>query len=162
MELSGSSSGDPRELGIILAGEDGVALDSFICHILGCDPLKIPTNRIAYEKGLGETDLENIQVMGDIPVIENLRWPLNISYTLEMIPHPIARGIMKFWWTRPAIDPENAKENAKGALRVVPLRLLQEGSTYLSLTTGISLTAYAAWRCVRRRQCIMIRAFYIG
>ena len=89
MELSGSSSGNPRELGIILAGEDGVALDSFICHILGRDPLKIPTNRIAYEKGLGETDLENIQVMGDIPVIENLRWPLNISYTLEMIPHPI-------------------------------------------------------------------------
>jgi len=73
MEGSGPSSGDPRELGMILAGEDSVALDSFICHILGRDPLKIATNRIAYEQGLSEADLENIQVMGDIPVIDNSR-----------------------------------------------------------------------------------------
>jgi uncharacterized protein (DUF362 family) len=33
-----------------------VALDSFICYILGRDPLKIATNRIAYEQGLSEAD----------------------------------------------------------------------------------------------------------
>jgi uncharacterized protein (DUF362 family)/NAD-dependent dihydropyrimidine dehydrogenase PreA subunit len=127
MEGSGPSSGDPRELGMILAGEDGVALDSFICETLGRNPLKIPTNRIAYEQGLGEADLEKIQVLGDIPVIENFRWPPNIAYTLEMIPRPIARGIMKFWWTRPAIDPKKCKRECKRCIESCPTKALTEG-----------------------------------
>ncbi len=110
MEGSGPSSGDPTQLGMILAGTDGVALDSYITHILGRDPLKIPTNRIAYEQGFGEADLENIKVLGEAPVIENFKWPPNISYTLEMIPGPLARGLMKLWWTRPAIDPEKCSK----------------------------------------------------
>jgi uncharacterized protein (DUF362 family)/NAD-dependent dihydropyrimidine dehydrogenase PreA subunit len=110
MEGSGPSSGDPRELGMILAGTDGVALDSFITHTLGRDPLEIPTNSIAYQQGLGEVDVKKIKVLGETPIIDNFKWPPNISYTLEMIPAPLARGLMKFWWTRPAIDPEKCNQ----------------------------------------------------
>lgn len=110
MEGSGPSSGDPRELGIILAGTDGVALDSFITHTLGRDPLEIPTNRIAYQQGLGESDINKIKIMGETPIIDNFKWPPNISYTLEMIPAPLARALMKFWWTRPAINPEKCNQ----------------------------------------------------
>lgn len=110
MEGSGPSSGDPRELGMILASEDGVALDSYITHILGRDPLKVPTNRIAYERGLGEADIERINVLGQTPLIENFKWPPNVSYTLEIIPGPLARGLMKFWWIRPTIDPEKCSK----------------------------------------------------
>ena len=51
--------------------------------------MKIPTNRIAYEQGLGEANIEKIKVLGEAPVIENFKWPPNISYTLEMIPGPL-------------------------------------------------------------------------
>lgn len=110
MEGSGPSSGDPRQLGMILAGTDGVAIDSFITYALGRNPLSIPTNRIAYHQGLGEANIENIEVLGEFPVIENFKWPPNISYTLEMIPSPIARSLMKLWWTKPAIDPEKCNQ----------------------------------------------------
>ena len=39
MEGNGPSAGDTRDLGMILAGKDGVAMDSLICHILGRAPL---------------------------------------------------------------------------------------------------------------------------
>ncbi len=110
MEGSGPSSGDPRKLGMILAGTDGVALDSLITHTLGRDPLEIPTNRIAYQQGLGQADIKKIKVLGKTPTIDNFKWPPNVSYTLELIPAPLARGLMKFWWTRPAIDPEKCSK----------------------------------------------------
>jgi uncharacterized protein (DUF362 family)/NAD-dependent dihydropyrimidine dehydrogenase PreA subunit len=113
MEGSGPSSGDPRKLGMILAAEDAVALDSFITHTLGRDSLEIPTTRIAYEQGLGEVNIGKIEVLGEVPVIHNFKWPPNISYTLEMIPAPLARGLMKFWWTRPSIDPEKCNQCKK-------------------------------------------------
>lgn len=106
MEGSGPSSGEPKKLGMILAGWDGVAIDSYVTQLLGRDPMKIPTNRIAYENGLGEAELNKIRVIGEAPTIESFKWPPNISYTLEMIPGPVARGLMRLWWTRPAINPE--------------------------------------------------------
>jgi uncharacterized protein (DUF362 family)/Pyruvate/2-oxoacid:ferredoxin oxidoreductase delta subunit len=113
MEGAGPSSGDPRELGMILAGNDGVALDSYICYLLGRNPMEIPTNRIAYDKGLGEAEIDKIEVIGEPPLIENFKWPPKLAYTLEMIPGPIARGLMKLWWSRPAINPEKCSKCQK-------------------------------------------------
>jgi uncharacterized protein (DUF362 family)/NAD-dependent dihydropyrimidine dehydrogenase PreA subunit len=113
MEGSGPSSGDPRDLGMILAGEDGVAMDSLICHILGREPHQIPTNRFAGEQGLGETDLTKINVLGDIPEIRNFRWPPNLSQTLNFIPGNLARGLMKYFWTRPIIDQDRCNKCGK-------------------------------------------------
>jgi ferredoxin len=44
-----------------------------------------------------------------------------------MIPHPIARGIMKFWWTRPAIDPEKCKRECKRCVESCPTEALTGG-----------------------------------
>jgi uncharacterized protein (DUF362 family)/NAD-dependent dihydropyrimidine dehydrogenase PreA subunit len=113
MEGNGPSSGDPRDLGMIIAGEDGLAMDSLICQILGREPLQIPTNRIAGEQGLGETDITKINVLGDIPEIKDFKWPPNLSQTLDFIPGNLARGIMKYFWTRPTIDPEQCNKCGK-------------------------------------------------
>jgi ferredoxin len=75
--------------------------------------MEIPTNRIAYEQGLGEVNIGKIEVLGEVPTINNFKWPPNLSYTLEMIPAPLARGLMKFWWTRPAINPEKCNQCKK-------------------------------------------------
>jgi ferredoxin len=107
MDGNGPSAGNPKELGIILASEDGVALDSFICHILGKEPLKIPINQIAHEQNLGETTMDNIHVLGEIPPIKDFKWPSGLVNSLDMIPAPLARSLMKLFWSRPAIDPEN-------------------------------------------------------
>lgn len=113
MEGSGPSAGDPRDLGMILAGVDGVAMDSLICHILGREPLKIPTTRIAKEQGLGETDITKITVLGHIPKIKNFKWPPNLSQALDLIPGNMATGLMKYLWIRPVIDPDRCNKCGK-------------------------------------------------
>ena len=106
MDGTGPSAGNPKEIGVILASDDSVALDCFICHCLGKDPMKVPSNRIAQEQGLGEGVVENIHVIGEFPVIKDFKWPPNMAGTMELIPSSIARGLMKLWWSRPSIDPD--------------------------------------------------------
>jgi uncharacterized protein (DUF362 family)/Pyruvate/2-oxoacid:ferredoxin oxidoreductase delta subunit len=127
MDGTGPSAGNPKKLGMILASIDGVAVDVVLCDMLGKDPMKIPTNRIATEQGLGEGDLTKIEIIGDAPVIDDFKWPPNISGSLDMIPAPIARGLMKLFWSRPAIDPEVCT-NCKTCVKSCPVDALIENT----------------------------------
>jgi uncharacterized protein (DUF362 family)/NAD-dependent dihydropyrimidine dehydrogenase PreA subunit len=65
MEGQGPSSGDVVKLDIILAGYDGVALDSTVCKIIGFDPSEILYLEKAEQKKLGTTNLENVEILGE-------------------------------------------------------------------------------------------------
>ena len=64
-EGQGPSSGDVVKLDIILAGYDGVALDSTVCKIIGFDPSEILYLEKAEKKKLGTTDLDNVEFFGE-------------------------------------------------------------------------------------------------
>ncbi len=64
-EGKGPSSGDVVKLDIILAGYDGVALDSTVCKIIGFDPSEILYLEKAEKKKLGTTDLDNVEFFGE-------------------------------------------------------------------------------------------------
>ena len=51
-------------LGLLIAGTDFVAVDVVTSYILGWDPMKLETIKIAKEIGLGETDLNKIKIIG--------------------------------------------------------------------------------------------------
>jgi uncharacterized protein (DUF362 family)/Pyruvate/2-oxoacid:ferredoxin oxidoreductase delta subunit len=53
MDGQGPSAGRPKEIGLILASTDPVALDAVACSCAGIDPMSIPTLRLAHEQGLG-------------------------------------------------------------------------------------------------------------
>ena len=65
MEGQGPSSGEVVKLDIILAGYDGVALDSTVCKIIGFDPSEILYLEKAEKKNLGTTDLEKVEILGE-------------------------------------------------------------------------------------------------
>jgi len=65
MEGEGPSEGRPREIGVILASEDAVALDAVASAIIGYEPLRIPTIRVASRRGLGEGNLKKIEIVGE-------------------------------------------------------------------------------------------------
>ncbi len=71
MDGNGPRNGDPFDLGIIMAGSDGVAIDAVACSIVGINPVESPPLRIASEKGYGTIDLGNIDIYG--PSIEELQ-----------------------------------------------------------------------------------------
>jgi uncharacterized protein (DUF362 family) len=56
--------GDPVEMDLILAGEDQVAVDTVICHIMEIDPNQVLCIGYAQEMGLGTMDLEKMEIIG--------------------------------------------------------------------------------------------------
>ena len=64
MEGEGPTTGDPVRLGLIIAGEDAVAVDMVASAIMGWDPLDVGTNYLAAERGLGPSSLDGVEVVG--------------------------------------------------------------------------------------------------
>jgi uncharacterized protein (DUF362 family) len=64
-EADHAADGRPVEMGLILASRDAVALDAVAGASMGLDPGEVDTTRIAGEAGLGEADLEKIEVLGE-------------------------------------------------------------------------------------------------
>lgn len=69
MEGEGPTTGDPVDLGLIIAGDDAVAVDLVASAVMCWDPMEVGTNFIAAERGLGSASLEEIEVVG-VPVEE--------------------------------------------------------------------------------------------
>jgi uncharacterized protein (DUF362 family)/Pyruvate/2-oxoacid:ferredoxin oxidoreductase delta subunit len=64
MEGDGPSGGHLRDVGVILASRDSVALDAVATSIVGFDPLKVPTLREAAARGLWTGKVEDIETLG--------------------------------------------------------------------------------------------------
>ena len=77
----------PIELDCVMGSKDPVALDRIACELVGIDPDGVSYFKVADEVGLGTTDQENIEVVGDkiedcykkmwVPYLEDIRnrWP---------------------------------------------------------------------------------------
>ena len=59
------SAGKLRNLGLVFAGQDAVALDTVICNALGVRNEELPILVAAKEKGIGITEMEKIDVLGE-------------------------------------------------------------------------------------------------
>lgn len=106
MEGNGPSSGDPHEMGLIIAGEDGVAVDAVAAGIIGFPEGAIDTTRIAAEMELGEGRLDGIDITGDGAGMRPERFELPSNLALRMIPNTLARLIAPLVWVKPVIDPQ--------------------------------------------------------
>ena len=144
MDGLGPSSGNLKELGMILASTDGVALDSYICHILGKDPIKVPTNKIAHERGLGEININNIEVLGYKPEIrKDFKWPSSIASS-NLLRGFMFGGLMKLYWSRPSINPDRCK-NCKDCVNSCPVE---------ALTAGVDIPEFDYPECINCLCCI--------
>ncbi len=64
-EGEGPSAGSPKNIGLVLASSDGVALDAAATRIVGYEPLRIYTTHYAHERGLGVGDIDALEIAGD-------------------------------------------------------------------------------------------------
>jgi uncharacterized protein (DUF362 family)/NAD-dependent dihydropyrimidine dehydrogenase PreA subunit len=65
MEGMGPAAGGLKNLGIILASQDTVALDAVAMKITGLEPQSNLITNLADERGLGISNLENIDIVGE-------------------------------------------------------------------------------------------------
>lgn len=71
MEGNGPQSGTPKDMNIILASVDPVALDAVFCHLVDLDPRLVPTNVCGMEQGVGNCeDLRILSEEGTLTVEE--------------------------------------------------------------------------------------------
>ncbi|HSL94467.1 MAG TPA: DUF362 domain-containing protein [Thermoleophilia bacterium] len=63
----------PFDLGLVIMGDNQVALDAVCCAIIGVDPGSVEHVRAAHEHGLGPVDLAAIEVSGDVSLEEARR-----------------------------------------------------------------------------------------
>ncbi len=65
MEGEGPSAGSAKNVGLILASADAVAMDAVVTKIIGLDPEQIETTKNAAERGLGTAQIEKIEILGE-------------------------------------------------------------------------------------------------
>jgi uncharacterized protein (DUF362 family)/Pyruvate/2-oxoacid:ferredoxin oxidoreductase delta subunit len=105
MEGNGPASTDLRDIGLVLASDNAVALDSVIDTMMGCDPGRLRFLQEAKELGLGDYDLDKIEVIGELKQLPGFQLPplggedLMENETLQQLIH--MRTVV-----RPQADPE--------------------------------------------------------
>ncbi|MCX7982359.1 MAG: DUF362 domain-containing protein [Syntrophales bacterium] len=75
MEGNGPASTELRDIGLILASDDAMALDAVIAYMMGLEPTSLRTLTYGHEGGLGEIALEKISIIGDLRRIPNFKLP---------------------------------------------------------------------------------------
>ena len=65
MQGLGPIQGEPVNLGLIISGLNPVTVDAVCCHIMGISPYGVEPLWKAYKAGVGEIDMERIQVLGE-------------------------------------------------------------------------------------------------
>ncbi len=111
MEGAGPSAGRPRWVGALIAGTDFAAVDTVACHLIGLDPMQVPTCVAARQQGFGQTELGGLQILG--PDWRSLRVadfepPPRSSEVLQMLPlpGPVLQRLRRQISPRPNIRPE--------------------------------------------------------
>ena len=96
--------GQPRQLGLLIGGANGFAVDKTVCTLLGLAPGELLTNSEAC--GLGFFDGQ-VHVNGDIHIVNDFVFPeLN---SLSMGPEPLNRFVRRYVIQKPVVDQKKCK-----------------------------------------------------
>ena len=68
MEGNGPNSGTPRQLGLLLAGKNPVAVDTVAARLAGIPPHLLPVELEARRRRIPGTELDQIRIVGDLPL----------------------------------------------------------------------------------------------
>ncbi|SHE44602.1 Uncharacterized conserved protein, DUF362 family [Desulfacinum infernum DSM 9756] len=104
MEGNGPASPDLRPIGRILAGDNAVAVDAVIAHMMGCDPGALRFLQRAGELGLGDPALDRIRILGDLVRLEGYKLP-PLSGEANMNNEQIQQLFEAKMSLRPQVDP---------------------------------------------------------
>lgn len=92
MEGMGPAGGTPVNCNLLMAGRDVVAVDSVASSAMGIEPEEVMTIKLGYEAGLGEMDIEKIEVVGERLDEVRMKWKRPDSAMAEEFPSLIIRN----------------------------------------------------------------------
>jgi uncharacterized protein (DUF362 family)/Pyruvate/2-oxoacid:ferredoxin oxidoreductase delta subunit len=134
MEGNGPGSGDPRLVGVVVAGRDPVAVDAVSGLIVGIQPDLLPILRAASAAGSGETRPDHIEVVGE-PIsavkVENFRRPPR-EHPEWQIPEWLKKILKDALTTKPVLD-RSACIRCGICQRDCPQKAIRDAATFLEI-----------------------------
>jgi ferredoxin len=110
MEGDGPSTGGKlRNLNLLLAGSDCVALDSVMALIMGVKPFDVLSTKEAASRGLGVADINHIRILGE-KLEEVIGKPFllpSTAITNKKVPRPVIKLAKKFIKYYPCVQRDN-------------------------------------------------------
>jgi uncharacterized protein (DUF362 family)/Pyruvate/2-oxoacid:ferredoxin oxidoreductase delta subunit len=105
MEGNGPASPDLRDIGLILASDNAVAMDAVVATMMGCEPGKLRFLQKAKEVGLGDYDLSKIEVIGELKQLPDFKLP-PLGGEAIIQNEGLQDTILKRTLLRPQADPD--------------------------------------------------------
>lgn len=105
MEGNGPASPDLREIGLLLAADNAVALDAVVATMMGFDPARLRFLQKAKAEGLGDYDRDHIEILGELKRIDDFKVPPLGGSAIQDNP-AIQDTITARTLVRPRPDPE--------------------------------------------------------
>ncbi len=105
MEGNGPACPELRDIGLILASDNAVALDTVIATMMGIEPGMLRSLQKAKECGLGDFDLDKIEVVGELRKIPDFKLPPFGGEAL-LGNEAIQEALHKRTISRPHADPD--------------------------------------------------------
>ncbi|MFC1825242.1 DUF362 domain-containing protein [Thermodesulfobacteriota bacterium] len=87
MEGGGPTHGDPRKVGKVVVGENGLEVDVVLLTMMGWDPKKIKLIEMAHEQGLCEMELDKIDIVGDFEILPEFKRPPTFALDPKLNPY---------------------------------------------------------------------------
>ncbi|MBA3037347.1 MAG: DUF362 domain-containing protein, partial [Desulfobacterium sp.] len=104
MEGNGPASPELREIGLILAADNAVALDGVVARMMGLDPGRLRFLQKAKAMGLGDFDPKMIKIDGEMRILPDFKLP---HLGGEALDNPAVHELMQTKsQVRPQADPE--------------------------------------------------------
>jgi len=75
MEGNGPASPELREIGLVLASDNAVAMDAVVARMMGLDPSRLRFLQKAKAAGLGDFDSDAIEIDGEMQVLPDFKLP---------------------------------------------------------------------------------------
>ena len=111
MEGNGPQAGQLRDIGVIAASADAVALDAVVTKMLGFDPDAVYTTRAAREIGWGTPRVEDIEIAGvniaDVSVKDFV--PPRKGDLILPVPQFVKRALRRLFTSRPRVDAKKCR-----------------------------------------------------
>jgi uncharacterized protein (DUF362 family)/Pyruvate/2-oxoacid:ferredoxin oxidoreductase delta subunit len=105
MEGNGPASPDLRNIGLILASDNAVALDGIVATMMGCEPGRLRFLEKAKEVGLGDYDLRTIELIGKLRQLPDFKLP-PLGGEANLNNAAIQRAVHSRTILRPQADPK--------------------------------------------------------
>jgi len=134
MEGNGPGSGHPISLGLILASKDALGVDQIVCDLLGLPRDSLITNRVAFERGLGQNDVVTVGERLEDVKITNFKFPT--PYRIDWyLPGFIKKAVKSAMSAKPIIEKEICKL-CNQCVKICPTKALIEKNKGLVFDYG--------------------------